>query len=176
MLGKFLKEKFAFTLIELMVVITVMGILAYLSLPTFEMMIIRNKEKVLRQTLHDLRQGIDYFYIDNGFYPVRWSQLRYYKGVAYYREAPPINPFTPDPYDWWVISSGVYDNSAYLPASEQTIKYPGLPYKRFFMIGLKFYDGTTYEVIHKVPNESGIWDVRYPREDVALDGTLYCDW
>ncbi len=162
----------AFTLIELMTVITILGILAYLSVPTMEIIILRQKEKILRETLRNVREGIDYFLKDNGRYPKNWEELKYKDGVAYVREAPPINPITGDPYDWWIISSAVQDNSGFLTPEEKKVGLPGLPYYKFFITGIKVGDYW----VHKVPNESGIWDIRYPRPDLAIDGTLYCDW
>ncbi len=58
-----------FTLIELIIVITVIGILATMALPNLRNSPIRANEAVLKNNLHTLRQVIDMHLGDKGFYP-----------------------------------------------------------------------------------------------------------
>ena len=54
-----LREKNGFTLIELIITVTVIGILAGLAVPLARNSIQREKEFALRQTLRDIRTAID---------------------------------------------------------------------------------------------------------------------
>ncbi len=58
-----------FTLLELIVVVTVIGILATIAIPNLLQTPIRANEAVLRTNLHTLRQVIDMHVGDKGFYP-----------------------------------------------------------------------------------------------------------
>ncbi len=58
-----------FTLLELIVVVTVIGILATIAIPNLLQTPIRANEAVLKTNLHTLRQVIDMHVGDKGFYP-----------------------------------------------------------------------------------------------------------
>ena len=103
--------KNGYTLIELMVVLTIIGILATLAQPNFQRTIIRAKEASLRQSLFVLRDVIDQYYADHGKYPETLEDLveeRYIRSV-------PEDPFTHSTSSWIIIPpeggarGGVYD-------------------------------------------------------------------
>jgi general secretion pathway protein G len=58
-----------FTLIELVIVVSIMGILASIALPNFRIAVIQAKEAVLKENLFRLRDLIDQYYADKGKYP-----------------------------------------------------------------------------------------------------------
>ncbi|MBI4350849.1 MAG: type II secretion system protein [Elusimicrobia bacterium] len=61
----------AFTLIELMIVVAIIGILAAIAVPKFAELIRKSKEGALRGTLASVRSAIRVYYADNeGLYPV----------------------------------------------------------------------------------------------------------
>jgi len=85
-----------FTLIELMIVVSIIGILAAIAVPNYQWGIIKTKESVLREDLYNLRSTIDQFYADQGKYPDSLDDLRtknYLRGI-------PRDPFTKQ--DDWV--------------------------------------------------------------------------
>ena len=86
-----------FTLIELMIVVTVIGILAAIAVPNYQWGIIKAKEAVLREDLYNFRTVIDQFYADQGKYPEALTEL---KDKNYMREIPK-DPFT-GKNDTWV--------------------------------------------------------------------------
>lgn len=50
-------------------VVSIIGILATLSQPSYERHLIRARETALRQQLHELRSAIDQYYADRGAFP-----------------------------------------------------------------------------------------------------------
>jgi general secretion pathway protein G len=64
-----------FTLIELITVITMIGILAAIALPQYKIAIMQSKEAVLHENLFRLRDVIDQYYVDKGKYPASLEAL-----------------------------------------------------------------------------------------------------
>jgi len=88
-----------FTLIELMIVITIIGILATISQPMFRNAVLNAREAALRENLYVLRDTIDKFYADNDKYPDSLTDLvdrRYVRKV-------PKDPITGSAESWLVV-------------------------------------------------------------------------
>jgi general secretion pathway protein G len=64
-----------FTLIELIVVVTLVSILAAIALPNFRVAITQAKEATLKENLYRLRDLIDQYYVDKGQYPASLEAL-----------------------------------------------------------------------------------------------------
>jgi general secretion pathway protein G len=64
-----------FTLIELIVVLTIISLLLTIAAPHYFHSVQRSKESALRQNLATLRDAIDKFYSDQGKYPDALSEL-----------------------------------------------------------------------------------------------------
>ena len=85
-----IKSKKGFTLLELMIVISIIGILATLAQPMFKVAVKKSKEAALKEDLFNLRNCLDQFYGDNGKYPDSLGDLTnkgYMRGI-------PHDPFT----------------------------------------------------------------------------------
>ena len=105
-----------FTLIELMIVMSLIVILASIGLTIYTSSVIRAKESVLKEDLFRMRDAIDQYYADKGKYPVTLDSLVSEK----YLRSIPVDPFTNSADTWRSIQSeldptnptaepGVYD-------------------------------------------------------------------
>ena len=100
-----------FTLIELMVVLSIVALLLTLAVPRYFGSIDKSKEAVLRENLNQMREAISRYYADKGKYPESLDALateKYLRGV-------PLDPVTESDKTWIIVQpedpqkSGVYD-------------------------------------------------------------------
>jgi general secretion pathway protein G len=105
-----MSKKRGFTLIELVVVMSIIGLLLTLAAPRYFASIEHGKQAILDQNIYTMRDAIDKYFSDNGQYPENLSDLvnrRYLRSI-------PVDPFTKRS-DWVVISSpdenlsGIFD-------------------------------------------------------------------
>ena len=87
-----------FTLLELMIVISIIVILAVIAMPQYQKTIVHTRETVLRDDLFQLRKVIDMYAADKGKLPQSADDL---VNAGYLREVP-VDPITGEK-DWqWV--------------------------------------------------------------------------
>ena len=89
-----------FTLLELMIVISIIIILAAITLPQYQRTITATREAVLRDDLSRMRSLIDQFAADKGRLPQSLDELA---SEGYMREVP-VDPFTNQ--KDWAIATG----------------------------------------------------------------------
>ena len=94
-----------FTLLELMIVISIIIILAAITLPQYQRTITATREAVLRDDLSKMRMLIDQFAADKGRLPQSLEEL---VTDGYMREVP-VDPFTNQ--KDWAITTGEDPNS-----------------------------------------------------------------
>ena len=94
-----------FTLLELMIVISIIIILAAVTLPQYQRTIMHTRETVLRNDLRTMRSLIDQFAADKGRLPQSLDDLA---SDGYMREVP-VDPFTGQ--KDWAITNGEDPNS-----------------------------------------------------------------
>lgn len=101
-----------FTLIELIVVMTIVATLLTLALPRYFAGVDRANEAVLRENLLIMRNALDQFHADTGKYPSSLDDLVTKK----YLRSVPIDPFTETTSTWQLLpppadsgTTGVYD-------------------------------------------------------------------
>ncbi len=92
------KQKGGFTVIELMVVMTIILLLASVAVKINKKAIIKAKESVLKENLFQMRQAIEQYYADKGHYP---DSLETLVDDGYLREIPK-DPFTKSSDTWQV--------------------------------------------------------------------------
>lgn len=95
----------AFTLVELLVVMAIIGVLLSLSLPRYFSSVDKSKETVLKENLRVTRTQIDRFFADRGRYPENLEEL---VTAKYLRELP-ADPITESKETWVLIFSSDTD-------------------------------------------------------------------
>ena len=88
-----------FTLLELIIVVAMMGILATIALPALRNMPRRAHEAVLKTNLRTMRDVIDQYHGDKGYYPVDLEELA---SEGYLRKIPD-DPITKSSKTWVMI-------------------------------------------------------------------------
>lgn len=104
-----------FTLIEVLIVITLIVILAAISLPQYQNSVRRSREAVLKEDLFRMRDVISQYYADKNKWPASLQDL---VSEGYLREVPE-DPFT-DSAETWVTVPAEPDPAN--PASEPGIE------------------------------------------------------
>lgn len=98
------KRQKGFTLIELIVVVTIIGILAGIAVVNVRNAQRKAEEAALRDDLHEMRKAIDDFYADKQRYPTDLNEL-----VPNYLRKIPNDPITKQP-DWDAIQDQPADS------------------------------------------------------------------
>ena len=88
-----------FTLLELLIVMSIIIILATVTLPQYQRMVLHARESVLREDLYQMRKSLDQYAADKGKLPQSLSEL---VDGGYLREVP-VDPMT-DEKDWQEVS------------------------------------------------------------------------
>ncbi len=86
-----------FTLLELMIVLTLILIMASMAAPTYHVAVVRAREAVLRDDLFTMRKLIDEYTLDKQKPP---SALQDLVDAGYLRGGIPVDPFTGSNQTW----------------------------------------------------------------------------
>lgn len=113
-----------FTLVELMIVVSIVGILATIAAPSYQSSLIRAKETVLRQDLFTLRELLDHHRADHGKYPPSLDDLV----SAGYLRAVPKDPFTNSSSSWQEIAEPTEDGIFDVYSGSDLVGTNGTPY------------------------------------------------
>jgi general secretion pathway protein G len=140
-----------FTLLELLVVMTIIGILAAVAIPALRDSPQRAREAALKEDLFTMRSTIDQFHGDKGFYPPDLATL---VSEGYLRQIP-LDPMTKSR-ETWVVA---YEELQ--PTAEGAAPPEAAP---------------TEEAPPGEAPTLGIIDVHSGSTGTALDGTAYKDW
>ena len=117
-----------FTILELMIVVSIAGILVMLAEPSFVGAVVKAREAVLKQDLFTMRDVIDQYKADRGKYPPTLIELK----EAGYLKRVPMDPFTKSDASWQEIldqaDGGVFDVHS---GSDLVSPLDGTPYNQW---------------------------------------------
>ena len=116
-----------FTLLELMIVVSIIGILATLAVPSYHSSVVKAKEAALRQDLSTIRDVLDQHKADQGKYPPSLSAL---VGAGYLRGIPQ-DPFTGSTTTWQEITDPVEGGVVDIFSGAEFVGTNGTPYNRW---------------------------------------------
>ena len=100
-----------FTLVELLVVLSIVALLLTLAIPRYFGSIDKSKEAVLRENLNQMREAISRYYADKGKYPESLDA----RAAGKYLRSVPFDPVTESDKTWIIVppedpqKSGVVD-------------------------------------------------------------------
>ena len=97
-----MKKRRGFTLIELMVVMTIIALLISVVVPDYIGKMRRAEEAVLQENLMLMRDSLDKHYADTGRYPTSLEDLV----AKHYLRAIPKDPFTQSAATWVAVPPG----------------------------------------------------------------------
>jgi general secretion pathway protein G len=95
------RAQWGYTLIELMVVMSLIVILATMSLVQYRQSVVRSKEAVLKEDLFRMRDALDQYYADKNQYPATLDAL---VTDGYLRRLPK-DPFTDSESSWQTVQA-----------------------------------------------------------------------
>ena len=145
-----------FTLLELVVVITIMLLLTSLALPLARFQVQRTREAQLRRDLREMREAIDRYkdYSDRGMIPTKVDSFGY-------------------PPDLETLVKGVPLRGSATVKYKFLRKIPNDPVTGNADWGMRSMQD---DLGSHSWNGSNVFDVFSKSESVALDGTRYADW
>jgi len=109
-------EKKGFTLIEILIVVTLIGILVAILVPQYKYSVLRAKEAVLKENLFQIRDAINKYYFDKKKYPVGLEDL---VTGRYLREVP-IDPIS-KLHEWKLVMVEPLEGEEYDPEEMQGV-------------------------------------------------------
>jgi len=94
-----LRRMRGFTLIEMLIVMTLIVVLASVGLIAYQTSVRRGREAVLKEDLYRMRDAIDQYYADKGKYPTDLNEL---VSTNYVRRVP-VDPMTNSAETWQTV-------------------------------------------------------------------------
>ena len=116
-----------FTLLELMLVITIVALLATLAEPIWQNVTLKAREAALKQTLFTMRDVIDQYRADHGKYPPALEDLANEK---YIRKLPE-DPFTRSTTTWQEITDEAEGGIVDVHSGSPLVSLSGMPYNEW---------------------------------------------
>lgn len=125
--GSFAQTEHGYTLLELMIVVTVVAILATLAEPMWQESVTKAREASLKQTLFTIRDVLDQYRADQGKFPQALTDV----AAAGYLRSLPTDPFTHSSTTWQEISSETEEGVFDVHSGSPLVGTDGTPYNQW---------------------------------------------
>ncbi len=116
-----------YTLLELMIVVTILGILVTLAEPMWEQSVIKAREASLKQTLFTIRDVLDQYRADRGKFPRALMEVV----TAGYLRQIPVDPFTRSIATWQEIPDETEGGISDVHSGSPLVGTEGTPYNQW---------------------------------------------
>jgi general secretion pathway protein G len=113
-----LRRSRGFTLIEMLIVMTLIVVLASVGLIAYQSSVRRGREAVLKEDLYRMRDAIDQYYADKGKYPADLNEL---VSMNYIRRVP-VDPITNSAETWQAVQAEPDPNNPTAEAGINDVK------------------------------------------------------
>lgn len=157
------KNSRGFSFIELIITLAIIGILASIVMPLSKIAVRRNREFELRRSLREMRKAIDN-------YKDKFDELK----KEYYTKKKNENE---ELYKRFKVDE--FERTGYpfkLEDLVETKLLRRIPRDSFSEDGQWVTRSYSDDVNSKMTNGKDVYDVRSSSEEIALDGTKYCEW
>lgn len=105
-----------FSLIELLVVITIMGILAGVAIPRFINVLDQAKERADESNIHTIKSAAQVYFFETGAWPAQGHLNEEYTGdFLDYLDSIPPDPYKREGYSYEILPDGGVANTLYVP-------------------------------------------------------------
>jgi len=108
--------KKGFTLIEVLIVVTIIGILVAILVPQYRYSVLRAKEAVLKENLFQLRDAINKYCFDKKKYPAGLEDLV----AARYLRSIPLDPINKTQ-EWLLVKAEPLEGEEFDPEADQGV-------------------------------------------------------
>jgi len=126
-----MRDRRGFTFIEMLIVVAIIGILATIALPSFQLGVAKAKEAALKENLFILRDVIDQYFADQEKYPPTLEELvekRYLRRV-------PVDAITGKSDTWAFVfatdEQGQENGIVDVRSGSEQVGLNGVPYKEW---------------------------------------------
>lgn len=126
-----MRDRRGFTFVEMLIVVAIIGILATIALPSFQLAVTKAKEAALKENLFILRDVIDQYYADLERYPPTLEELvekRYLRRV-------PADPITGKSDSWTFVfatdEQGQENGIVDVRSGSEQVGLNGVPHKEW---------------------------------------------
>jgi general secretion pathway protein G len=160
-----------FTLLELLVVMTIIGILAAIAVPALKNSPQKGREAALREDLFTIRETLDEYHGDKGHYPADLATL---VTDGYLRKIP-VDPITKSADTWQIVLESTDDASS-SDSSSSGSSGSSSGASSGSSSDSSSTDSSSSPGSSEEPAAPGIIDVHSGSKAKALDGTTYDTW
>lgn len=126
-----MRDRRGFTFIEMLIVVAIIGILATIALPSFQLAVAKAKEAALKENLFILRDVIDQYFADQEKYPPTLEELvekRYLRRV-------PVDAITGKSDTWAFVfatdEQGQENGIVDVRSGSEQVGLNGVPYREW---------------------------------------------